>query len=70
MKLKQLIKGSASLPKIFIMVLFSIFLKPQTQSPPDDVVYTDDNCIDGQDLNSADIGILNCPAIPVEHQAT
>lgn len=54
------------LAKIFFMVVFSVFLKARAESPVNDVVYTEDNCIDGQDLNSADIDILNCPDIPVK----
>ncbi len=51
-----------SLSKIFPMVLLFLSLKAgaQTAQP----VFTEDNCIDGQDLNSEDIDIGNCPALP------
>src|SRR5437868_8276506 len=31
-----------------------------------DVAYTEDNCIDGQDLNAADIDISHCPVLPTD----
>ncbi len=49
-----------SLSKIFVLVLMSLSLKAGAQ------VFTEDNCLAGQDLNAADVDISHCPAIPAE----
>lgn len=43
--------------------------QPQQPPAPDNTVYTEDNCIDGQDLDAEDIDISRCPAIPSEPAA-
>ncbi len=58
------------LPKIFLVVfLFLAFkIKAETVAAPDasEVIFTEDNCIDGQDLNAKDVDISHCPALPSE----
>jgi len=52
-----------TLPKSFLMVLLSLSLHAGAQTLPSEA-YTEDNCIDGQDLNAADIDISHCPVLP------
>lgn len=49
---------------VLMMFLFSMSL--QAQDVPALKVYTADNCLDGQDLNSEDVDITNCPVLPTE----
>jgi hypothetical protein len=54
-----------SLTKILMMVLLSVSLEAGAQTVPTaPVVSTADNCIDGQDLNAADVDISHCPVLP------
>ena len=51
--------------KIFVACLLVAFQAfAQLEEPQ--IVYNEDNCIDGQNLNSEDINISNCPALPNE----
>lgn len=52
-------------PKIFLITLLLLTLETAL-ADASAVVFTEDNCIDGQDLNSEDIDIRNCPALPSE----
>ena len=48
--------------KILLVMLLALSFEISAQS----VVYTEDNCIDGQDLNAEDIDISHCPVLPNE----
>lgn len=55
--------------KIFLVaVLFLSFeIKAQTSAPEaPKPAYTEDNCLDGQDLDAADVNISHCPVLPGE----
>ncbi len=54
------------LPKILLVMLLFLSFETIAQVEAPEVVYTEDNCIDGQDLNSEDIDISHCPALPSE----
>jgi hypothetical protein len=47
-----------SFSKFFMMALVSLSLNAGAQE------YTEDNCLDGQDLSAADVDISHCPALP------
>ena len=48
--------------KILLVMLLALSFEISAQS----VVYNEDNCIDGQDLNAEDIDISHCPVLPNE----
>jgi hypothetical protein len=51
--------------KIFVMCLVVSF-QAFAQSEEPQIVYNEDNCLDGQNLNAEDVNISNCPALPAE----
>lgn len=53
-------------PKFFLAVFLLLSLVARAQGDSSRFVFTEENCIDGQDLNSADIDISNCPVLPNE----
>lgn len=55
-----------TLPKILVaaLLLLSFQVKAQVEAPQ--AIYNEDNCIDGQDLNAADIDISHCPVLPAD----
>ncbi|MGZ3690665.1 MAG: hypothetical protein ACXVAX_04140 [Pseudobdellovibrio sp.] len=57
-----------NLLKIFTasLLLLSFEVRAQVAAPQAPAVYNEDNCIDGQDLNSEDIDISKCPVLPAE----
>lgn len=56
-------------PKIFLAALLFFSFKAGAQTDANTAVYTEDNCIDGQSLNSSDIDISRCPVLPAEPTA-
>lgn len=52
------------LPKMLLAVFLLLSLESRAQLNSSEVVFNEDNCIDGQDLNAEDIDISNCPALP------
>lgn len=57
-------------PKIFLITLLFLSLEVRAQADASPVIYTEDNCIDGQDLKSEDIDISHCPVLPSEPTST
>lgn len=55
-----------SLSKLFLVTLLFLSFEIGAQSEAPKPAYTEDNCIDGQNLNAADIDISRCPALPSE----
>ena len=56
-------------PKFFLTVLLLLSFQTRAQSDASAVVYTEDNCLDGQNLNSANVDISHCPVLPSEPTA-
>lgn len=54
------------LPKILLVTLLFLSFETSAQQYASNVVYTEDNCINGQDLNAKDIDITHCPVLPSE----
>lgn len=54
------------LPTIFLSVLFLLSFQAIAQTDASPIVFTEDNCLDGQNLNAADVDISHCPALPGE----
>lgn len=56
-----------TLSRIFVavvLILLSFEIRAQQSAPQ--MAFNEDNCIDDQDLNAADIDISNCPVLPNE----
>lgn len=52
---------------LFVAVLvLSVQANAKSRVRASKVVYTEDNCLDGQDLNVEDVDISKCPALPSE----
>ena len=52
--------------KFLMSVLLVLSIQAGAQDSAPQIVFNEDNCIDGQDLNADDIDISNCPALPSE----
>ena len=50
-------------PKIFLMALLTISMNASAQTNVNSAL-TADNCLDGQDLDAADVDISKCPVLP------
>ena len=48
---------------LVVLVFSSLGVKAQIEAP---VVYNEDNCLEGQNLNAADVDISRCPVLPNE----
>lgn len=58
-----------NIPKFFLAVLLYLSLEVRAQADAGPIAHTADTCIDGQNLNSDDIDISNCPVLPNEPAA-
>ncbi|MEK6628751.1 MAG: hypothetical protein AABY53_09005 [Bdellovibrionota bacterium] len=55
-----------NLSKVLLVTLLLVSFQSQAQSEDSQPLYSENNCIDGQDLNSEDINISHCPVLPSE----
>src|SRR5689334_22214706 len=39
--------------------------EPPAEEPPAPVIKTADDCLEGQDMDAADVDVKSCPAIPI-----
>jgi hypothetical protein len=55
-----------ALPKILITAFLILTIQANAQEADTQIIFNEDNCLIGQDLNAADVDVSRCPVLPTE----